>query len=398
MDVTRLRSRFPALRSGNGIYFDNAATSLAPDRVVDEVARYFAEYNVNAGRAAYLRAAKLSAEIEDSRETIAAFIGASPEEIVFTFNTTDAINRLALSLPFRVGERIVVTDLEHHSNLLPWRIAAKRNNLDIKIVRRTAEGFIEPAEAGKVLSSGSRLFAFTAASNVLGTIQKVKDLSRIARDNGALVFVDAAQLAGHRSMNVKVLGCDFLAFSGHKMCGPQGVGVLYVSKNTQQILEPAYLGGGTVRSVSHSEYTLKDFPYLFEAGTLNLAGLLGLRMAVKFLEEIGMTQIEDRTSKLHALLHKGLRESKGVEIYTSENGENVGITAFNLKGYTPHEAALQYDRIGKIMLRSGFHCAIPLVKTLGDGQGTLRTSVAFYNTEDEVLRFLDVTKTITGKL
>lgn len=394
MDVARLRKRFPTLRSGKGIYLDNAATSLTPETVINEVARYWGEYNVNAGRGAYLRAARLTAELEEAREAVADFIGAQPEEIVFTYNTTDGINRLASSFPFKPGDSIALTRLEHHSNLLPWSHAARRNSLKIEIIPATSEGIVDLEKARKILGSRPKLFAVTAASNVLGTVQPINKLVTLAKANGVRVLIDAAQWAGHRPLDIKELECDFLAFSAHKMYGPHGVGVLYVSKEAQQVLEPAYLGGGTVRAVTDSDYILKDFPQSFEAGTLNLAGILGFKAAVEFLEEIGLAQVEDRTSKLHAFLQKGLRASKRIEVYTSEGCDNVGITAFNINGTSSHEAALQYDRLGGIMLRSGFHCAIPLVKTLGKGQGTLRASLAFYNTEQEIEKFLEITERI----
>jgi len=398
MDTAVLRERFPALRNSRGIYFDNAATSLVPDDVLGEVARYSREFSVNAGRGAYSLATKLTVEIDEARERIADFIGVEPCEIVFTANTTDAINKLALSLKYKPRKSIAVTHLEHHSNLLPWRLVSERNDIPLQLIRYTPQGIIDVNHAEKTLRRNCQLIAFTAASNVLGTVQPVKELTNLAHEKGVLVVVDAAQWAGHFAMNLKDWDCDFCAFSAHKMCGPTGTGILYVRKEVQKQLSPIFLGGGTVGDVTDEVMKLKDFPYCFEPGTLNIEGIFGFAAAVKFLSEVGMDDIEKRVSGLHRHLLGGLSEIEGVITYTPKDVDNAGITSFCIKGLTPHRTASIFDRKGKLMLRSGYHCAVPLVKSLGNGKGTVRASLAFYNTAEEVERFLEITDEIVKEL
>ncbi len=390
MNEARLRALFPALSHEGRVYLDNAATSLTPQCVISEVARYPEAYGVNAGRGAYRLSAELAVEIEQARERVASFIGADPCEIAFTANTTDSINKLALALDFKSNDRIVITRLEHHSNILPWKIKEKRFGVKVQILPLTSESGIDLDAAGSALK-GAKLFAFTAASNVLGTTEPIEELTSLARDNGSLTFIDAAQLVGHKPFNIKKVGCDFAAFSGHKICGPTGVGILYVRKEAQKYLDPVILGGGTIKDVNDSSYVLQDYPVSFEPGTLNISGILGFAEALRFLEETGIETIEERINKLHMRLAEGLLQRKEIEVFTSRKNGNVGITSFNIKGFSPHQAASLYDQTGGILVRSGYHCAIPLVRTLGDGSGTIRASVAFYNIPEEIDRFLAVT-------
>ncbi len=397
MDETRLRAQFPALSNNARIYLDNAATSLTPQCVISEVARYPETYGVNAGRGAYQLSAELAREIESARQYIASFVGVEPDEIAFTANTTDAINKLALALDLQPEDRIVITGLEHHSNILPWRVEERKNGTRVQVLPLTGDAAIDFDAAVNTLK-GARLFAFTAASNVLGTLEPVEKLTSLARDNGSLSFIDAAQLVGHKKVDFKKIGCDFAAFSAHKICGPTGVGVLYVKKGAEKFLDPVVLGGGTVKDVTDSSYTLQDFPSSFEPGTMNISGILGFAEALRFLNSIGIENIESKISMLHKKLLDGLLSRQEVEIYGLKGSENVGIVSFNIKGFTSHQAACLYDQIGGILLRSGYHCAIPLVKTLGDGTGTIRASIAFYNNELEIDRFLEVTdEIIKGK-
>lgn len=397
MNETRLRALFPALSHRNRVYLDNAATSLTPECVISEVARYSETYGVNAGRGAYRLSAELALEIERARERVASFTGAEPSEIAFTLNTTDSINKLALALDLKPGERIVITGLEHHSNILPWRVKEKKNGVKVQVLPLTNDARINLDAAAKTLK-GARLLAFTAASNVLGSIEPVEELISMAKENGLLSFIDAAQLVGHKEVNFKEIGCDFAAFSAHKICGPTGVGALYVKKGAEKYLDPAVLGGGTIKEINDTSYVLQDYPASFEPGTLNIAGILGFAEALKFLNEIGIETIKERISNLHALLMGGLLQRKEIEVFTPGKIDNVGITSFKIKGVSPHQAASIYDQKGGILLRSGYHCAIPLVKTLGDGSGTIRASVAFYNTSKEIDHFLAVTdELIAGK-
>lgn len=398
MNIKRLRSFFPALSDGKKIYFDNAATSLTPKPVIDEVVSYYEKFGVNAGRGAYKLAFELSMKLEEARENVASFINASPEEIVFTFNTTDSINKLALSLDLKPEDRVLITQIEHHSNLLPWKLLEKNKEVKVDVLPVNEEGGIDIDLLDKYLKNKSKMFAFTAASNVLGTILKAKEMSDLAHTNGALVLIDAAQIVGHRKFDAREVGCDFAAFSAHKMCGPPGVGVLYIKKGAEKHLSPAFLGGGTVKEISGNQFFLREHPYDFEPGTLNIPGILGFNQAVKFVENIGLDNIERKIQNLYRFIINELSSNKNILLYNNTLEENVGIVSFNIKGVSPHQAAVAYDNLGNIMLRSGFHCAIPFVQAIGAKEGTIRASVAFYNTIEEAERFIEITSEVISAI
>lgn len=388
LKVEEVREDFPILKTGL-IYLDSTASSLTPRQVVEEVERYFYELRANVGRGVYRLAEEATEAYEEARRRVAKFIGARPEELVFVKNTTEAINHVAHSLKWRKGDSVVTTLLEHHSNLLPWLRCAQRYGVRVKVAGLTREGLLDLAELDRLVDDSTRLVAVAHVSNVLGSIVPVEEVVKMAREHGALVLVDGAQSVPHLRVDVHKLGCDFLAFSGHKMCGPTGSGGLFVSREAWDELDPLYVGGGTVERVELEHFTLKEGPVSLEAGTPCIAEVLGLRRAAEYLEEVGMENIEAHEARLAKMIYEGLSIIEGVEVYGPEPSRKLSITSFNIKGLDPHDVALSLDAAYNIAVRSGMHCAQPLVEGfLGLRRGTVRASTYLYNTVEEVEAFL----------
>jgi cysteine desulfurase/selenocysteine lyase len=396
-DVNRVREDFPPLKTGV-IYFDNAASSLTPKWVIDKMVEYFFEYRANIERGLYEFSQRASEEYEIARKEVADFIGAkSPDEIVFVKNTTEGINLAAHSLKFKKNSKIVTTLLEHHSNFLPWLRCSERYGVKVEMIRPSREGFLDPSDFEKKVDDNSGVVAVAHVSNVLGTITPVKEIAKIAHEHGALLLVDGAQSVPHMKINVGELGCDLLAFSGHKMCGPTGSGVLYIRRELLETLEPLYLGGGTVEHVDLNGYKLLEGPAKFEAGTPAIGEVIGLKAAVKYLKSLGMDSIEQHERRLSNRVYEGLSQTAKVEVYGPEPKFKLGVTSFNVDGLNPHDVALILDSTAKIAVRSGMHCAQPLVRhVLGKPQGTVRLSPYLYNTIEEVEKFLSAVEQIAG--
>ncbi len=396
-DVQKVREDFPLLKTGV-IFFDSAASSLTPKTVIDRMLEYYLEYRANIERGLYQLSQRASEEYEAARKEVARFIGArSPDEIVFVKNTTEGINLAAHSLNWGKEDKVVTTLLEHHSNLLPWLRCSERYGVKVEMVKPSREGFLDPADFERVIDNKTRLIAVAHVSNVLGTITPVREIAEIAHEHDALILVDGAQSVPHMKVNVRELGCDLLAFSGHKMCGPTGSGVLYVSRSLLGKLDPLYLGGGTVELVDLNGYRLLEGPAKFEAGTPAIGEVIGLKAAVKYLESLGMNAIEQHEKILSKKVYEGLSQVDKVEVYGPEPKFKLGVTSFNVEGLSPHDVALILDSMAKIAVRSGMHCAQPLVRSiLGRQQGTVRLSPYLYNTVEEVEKFLAAIEQIAG--
>ncbi|MGA9187389.1 MAG: cysteine desulfurase [Methanosarcina sp.] len=376
-DVYAVREDFPVLKEV--VYLDSTATTQTPIPAVEAMVEYFYKYAGNHGRGAHRLARETTNRYEDARETVAHFLNAESSKTVFTKNTTEGINLIANSYPWEAGDHIVTTLLEHHSNLLPW-LRLHKNGVNVTVVNPDDEGIINTSMIENAFTEKTRLVAITQVSNVFGSIQDVKSITKLAHRNGIKVLIDGAQSAGHIPVNLKDLGCDFFATAGHKgLLGPQGTGVLYIKE--PDMLESASVGGGTISDVEGYTYVLEPSPACFEAGTPNIPGVIALGRAVEYVEKIGVSEIETHEIKLSREAAKRLSELEHVEVYGPE--DRAGIVPFNIKGLHAHDVALILDQTRKICVRSGHHCAIPITRFL-KVDSTVRASFALYNTKEEV--------------
>jgi cysteine desulfurase/selenocysteine lyase len=381
MDVERIRADFPILQKGV-IYLDNSATSLTPVQVLDAMQDYYLNYRANVHRGLHRLSLAASERYEQAHERVAGFIGAGKSEISFVKNATEAINLVALSIDWERGDRIVTTALEHHSNLLPWLRCAKKHGVEVSIVRPNKQGELSAADF-EAACEGARLVAVTHVSNVMGAVSPAKEIGRIAKKNGALFLLDGAQSVPHMQTNVRELGCDFLAFSAHKMLGPTGMGALYMRRELAETLEPAILGGGTITDVSENAYSLIAPYERWEAGTPNVAGAIGFAAAIEYLQKTGMRSIEQHEQALAKYALEQLQKIDGVTVYGPAHRQ-AGIIPFNVRNMNPHDVSSMLDESAGIATRSGHHCAMPLSKMLGLPNGTVRASFYLYNTEAEI--------------
>jgi len=390
MDTSKIRTDFPILK--DIIYMDSASTSLTPEPVLKSVLDYYKGYRANVGRGVYSLAQIADQRYRDAHKKVASLIGASQGTTVFTKNTTESINIVANGLDWKRGDKIITTIIDHHSNLLPW-MRLRRHGIELEVIKSDKKGRLDLSDIEKAIDSRTKLVAVSQISNVLGTILPVKEISGICKDKGAMLLVDGAQSVPHMPVNVKDLECDFLCFSGHKMLGPTGTGVLWMRNEN---IEPLMVGGGMVEDVSPDKYERKSGYEGFEAGTPNISGGIGLGTAADYLKEIGIDKIKAHESQLTSRLLKGLEEIESVEIYgPSDIEDRGGVVSFNIKGLEPHEVALMLDETSNILVRSGLHCCIPLMKHMGLKHGTVRASLYIYNTEEEVERLLDAIELIT---
>lgn len=388
--VDAVRADFPFLNQiMNGhplIYLDNAATTQKPRPVLRALRQYYTQENVNVHRGGYARAAATTAEYEEVRTRVAHLINApSAREVVFTKGTTEALNWAAFggAVSLKPGDEILVTVMEHHSNLVPWQVLAARSGAVLRFVEVTADGILDWADFQRKLSARTRVVAVSATSNVLGTVNPVTAIARIAHKAGALVVVDAAQAVGHMPVDVQKWGADLVAFSGHKMLGPTGIGVLWGQRAVLERMHPLEYGGEMISAVTRDETTFKEVPWCFEGGTQNIAGVIGLGKAIQYLERQGIEAIQAREQQLAARLATGLRALPQVTVYGPVSGkQRNGVVAFNVGSLHAHDVATALDAQGTAV-RAGHHCAQVLMKHLGVS-GTVRASVAFYNTTAEV--------------
>ncbi|MBA3543712.1 MAG: cysteine desulfurase [Chthoniobacterales bacterium] len=394
-DWNRIRADFPILeQEANGyplIYFDNAATTQKPRAVLDALRRYYEHDNANVHRGLHELSSRATEAYESSRQRVARYLNAaSADEIIFTRGTTESINLVAQAWGgkfLRADNVILLTEMEHHSNLVPWQLLAERTGARLRFLPLREDGTLDLAQLPQLLTSEVKLFGFTHVSNSLGTINPVADLCRQARAVGAFTLVDGAQSAGHLPLDVQALGCDFLAFSGHKMCGPTGSGALYGRAEVLETLPPWHGGGEMIVSVALEKSTFKKAPHRFEAGTPNIAGAIGLAAAIDYLEQIGRAEIFAHDSALASYAMQRLAEIPGLRVFGPAK-ERGALAGFVMDGVHPHDLTTFADQHG-LALRGGHHCNQPLMKKFGV-PGTTRASFYFYNTTAEIDRMIEI--------
>lgn len=386
-----VRADFPLLqRSVDGkplVYLDSAATSQKPRAVLEALQRYYEEYNANVHRGLYRIAERATLAYEEARAKVAAFVGARPEELVFTRGTTEAINLVAYAWGdafVRAGDEVLVTEMEHHSNLVPWQLLAQRRGARLRVLRvRPEDGTLDLDALDRLLTERTRIVAVAHQSNVVGTINPVRYISERAHAVGAVVVVDGAQSVPHMPVRVGELGCDFLAFSGHKMCGPTGIGALWGRRELLEAMPPFHGGGEMIERVELEHSTYKDPPHRFEAGTPNIADAIALGVAVEYLRALGMEAVREHEKALVRYAMAQLAEVRGVRLYGPKDPElRGGALAFTLEGVHPHDVAQVLDEQG-VCVRAGHHCAQPLHRALGL-TATARASVYLYNTPEDI--------------
>jgi cysteine desulfurase/selenocysteine lyase len=395
VDWKAIREDFPILHEkAHGqplIYFDNAATSQKPKTVLDALRRYYEHNNANVHRGLHELSSRATEAYEGSRRRVADYLGAaSPDEIVFTRGTTESINLVAQAWGgkfLREGDVILLTEMEHHSNLVPWQLLAERTGVRLRFVPVHDDGTLVLEQLSSLLTREVKLFAFTHVSNSLGTINPVAHLCEKARTIGALTLVDAAQSVGHAPINVRELGCDFLAFSGHKMCGPTGIGALYARAEVLDAIPPWHGGGEMIVSVTLERSAFKKAPHRFEAGTPNIAGAIGLEAAIDYIEQIGRPAIFEHDTELAHYAMERLEELPGMRVLGPRE-ERGALVGFVMKSVHPHDLTTFADRYG-LALRGGHHCNQPLMRRFGL-PGTTRASFYFYNTKEEIDRMIEV--------
>ena len=396
-DINSVRKDFPILHQKiNGhdlVYLDNAATSQKPKSVIDELVNYYSSYNANVHRGAHTLAVKATVAYEEAREKIAAFINApSPENIIFVRNTTEAINLIAHTWAMdniREGDRIVSTEIEHHSNLVPWQHVANTQNATLELIKIDSNYELDLSELDQIINSKTRLVALTHMSNVLGTIVPVKTVVEAAKKVDAKVLIDGAQSVPHMRVDVQDIGCDFFTFSGHKMLGPTGIGVLYVSTTILKELNPFLRGGEMVLEVTYDRASWAPPPMKFEAGTPNFADAIGLGVAVDYLNEIGIDMVRQHEVSITNYALERFHELEEITTY-GPNDTNIrgGVISFYIDDVHPHDISQVLDSLG-IAIRAGHHCAMPLVKSKLHVPATARASFYLYNTEREVDLLID---------
>ena len=401
VNVEELRKDFPILKTGI-VYLDSTASSLTPEPVLEKMLEFYHEYRANVERGVHRLSQRASEEYEGVHATIADFISAkSDSEIVMTRNTTEGINIVSNGLNWKRGDKIVTSLIEHHSNFIVWLRVKNRHGVDLEIVRPrepAVQGLLDPADFEKAVDDKTKLVAITHVSNVLGVITPVREITEIAHEHGAYVLLDGAQSVPHMKVDVQKIGCDFLAFSGHKMCAPTGSGALYIREEIIDEVEPLCIGGGTIADVGVDYYELERGSIRFEAGTPAIAEAIGLGAAVDYLKKIGMEKVEDHERKLTKQMYEGLSEISKVEIYGPEPKNRIAIMSFNVGDLNCHDVALTLDVSANIMVRSGHHCALPLMKNIIRKPGTVRASAYFYNTEEEIDGLLSAVREISETL
>ena len=392
-DPLRARADFPLLtRSVHGkplVYFDSANTSQKPASVIEAVDRFYRQHNANVARAVHALSEEATTAFESARAALARFIGAaSPDELVLTSGTTMAINLVAYSdlLPrLQPGDTVLVTQMEHHANIVPWQLVCARSGATLKVAPISERGELIVERFVELLTPEVKLAGVTHVSNVLGTVNPVRELARECRHRGIPLLVDGSQAVPHMPVDVQSIGCDFYAFTGHKMCGPTGTGGLWARRERLAAMPPFFGGGEMIREVRFSGTTFADPPHRFEAGTPNIAGFVGLGAAVQYLEGLGMANVFARERELLAYATDALRSVPGLRIL-GEAPDKAAVISFLVTGAHAHDLATLLDLEG-IAVRSGHHCAHPLMQFFGV-PATCRASFAFYNTTGEIDRFV----------
>ncbi len=395
------RQDFPLLRENPIVYLDSAATAQRPDVVIEAEMEFYRKYNANPLRGLYSLGIEATDRYEEARECVAKFIhAASAKEIIFTRNATESLNLVAYSYGLshlQKGDEIVVSILEHHSNQLPWRMVAEKTGAVVKYLECDWQGHILDADLQAAFSEKTKLVAVTQVSNVLGIRTPIEKIVALARKSGAVVVLDAAQSTPHMEVDVQKLGVDFLAFSGHKLMAPMGIGVLYGRKELLSEMPPFLTGGEMIQTVTRDKVVYAELPHKFEAGTVNGAGAWALAAAIRYLQEVGYEQIQKQELLLTTQLMDGLKKVLHVQIQGSPDPkEHCGIVSFTIDGVHPHDVSSILDADG-IAVRAGHHCAQPLMQQIGV-MSTTRASMYFYNTEEDIEKLLASVQTIRRRM
>jgi len=397
MNVDELREDFPLLMQGF-VYLDSATTSLTPKTVANKVIEYYTQFKANPLRSVHTLARRTEEKVNQARTISADFINALPEEIVFVKNATEGLNLVARGVKLQKQGNIVVSALEHHSNYVPWITRCRRSRREFKVVfPKQADGVITVDDFAEKIDKKTRVVALTHVSNVLGTISPIEEVVKIAHENGAYVVLDAAQSAPHMSIDVKRLNIDFLALSGHKICGPTGSGILYVRKDLFDRVEPINYGGGACHTVDVSSFKLLAPPSMFEAGTIPFCEAMMMADGFQYVKTIGLDNILKHDRKLVKMAHELLSSTKNFKIYGPDVDKKTSIFTFNLKGIDSMELGMMLDSIGQIEVRSGHMCAqVTTRRVLGEKEGVVRVSTYFYNTEGDIEKLADSLKKIVS--
>jgi len=400
INTAKIREEFPILQKKIGgkplIYFDNACMSLRPKQVMATIQHYYDDLSACSGRSSHRLATQLTDEVERSRKAISGFFGAKrAEEIVFTKNTTEGINLVANSIALHKGDVVLTTDKEHNSNLLPWQFLAKRKGIVHQVVDSKEDNTFDIDRFERMMSNKVKLVAMVHTSNLDGTTIPAREICKIAHEHGALVLLDGAQSAPHKNVDVRKIDCDFYAFSGHKMCGPSGIGGLYGKKEMLEQLQPFLVGGETVTDTTYTTYELEVIPHRFEAGLQHYSGILGLGAAVEYLKKIGMANVEAQELLLNATITQGVEQ---IQLIGPQDPKlRGGICNYLTGSIDPHALAIMLDQSASIMVRSGAHCVHSWFNK-HHLKGSLRASVSFYNTVDEAKFFVEHVNSIVKNL
>jgi len=396
MNIQDIRKQFPILdQEVNGkplVYLDSSATSQKPLQVIKAIEKYYCEINSNVHRGVHTLGTRATDAYEGAREKVRKFINAkSTQEVIFTRGTTTSINTVAASYAaanVKEGDEIVITYMEHHSNIIPWQQVARRTGAQLKYIPLQADGTISLDDVRATITPNTKVVSVMQVSNVLGVINPVKEIAQIAHENDAVMVVDGAQSAPHMKIDVQDLDCDFFAFSGHKMCGPTGIGVLYGKKQLLENMEPIEFGGEMIDFVHLYESTWKELPWKFEGGTPIIAGAVGLGAAIDFLNEVGLDNIAEHEHKLAAYALEKMSTVEGMTIYGPlDAAKRAGLVTFNISDVHPHDVATVLDAEG-IAVRAGHHCAQPLMRWL-KATATARASFYLYNTEEDIDKLVE---------
>jgi len=392
IDWAKVRSDFPLLtRQVHGkplVYFDNANTAQKPAAVIEAVDGYYRRYNANVSRAVHALGSEATDAYEGARATLARLLNVRSDELVLCSGTTFAINLVAYSwaLPRLVaGDVIVVSRMEHHANIVPWQLIAQRTGAQIRVAELLPDGSLDMDALDKALDGQVKLLAIAHVSNVLGTINPVRDICRLARKRGITTVVDGSQAVPHMPVDVTAIGCDFYAFTGHKVCGPTGTGALWARREHLQAMPPFLGGGEMIKEVSFQGTTFNDAPHKFEAGTPNIAGFIGLGAAADYLTTLGLDQVQAREAELLAHFNEELGKVDGLRLIGTAK-DKAAVVSFLIDGAHAHDLATLLDLEG-VAVRSGQHCAHPLLQYYGVA-ATCRASLAFYNTHEEIEAFM----------
>ena len=401
-DWSRIRNDFPLLaREVQGkplIYLDNANTGQKPASVIEAVDDFYRRHNANVSRAVHTLGTEATEAYEGSRRKLARFLNVRADELVLCSGTTFAINLVAYSwaLPrLKAGDTILVSRMEHHANIVPWQLVAQRTGASIKVAELLPDGSLDVAALQTAMTPDVKLLALTHVSNVLGTVNPVRGICREAHKRGIITVIDGSQAAPHRTLDVAAIGCDFYAITGHKMCGPTGTGALWARREHLQAMPPFIGGGEMIKEVSFDGTVFNEAPHKFEAGTPNIAGFIGLGAAVDYLQSVGMANIEAREQELLAHATEELLKIDGMRIF-GQAPDKAAVISFLIEGAHAHDLATLLDLEG-VAVRSGQHCAHPLLQSLGVA-ATCRASLAFYNTHEEIERFVAALRKARGLL